>query len=47
MLLRTLAVAAPDEHSNWPLGIAALAALTMTLGNFLTLQQTNLKRLVA
>jgi NADH-quinone oxidoreductase subunit N len=32
---------------NWPLLIAGLAALTMTLGNFAALQQSNIKRMLA
>lgn len=47
VLLRTLAVAAPGELSNWPMWIAAAAALTMTVGNVIALRQTNIKRLLA
>jgi NADH-quinone oxidoreductase subunit N len=32
---------------NWPLLIAVLSALTMTLGNFAALQQSNIKRMLA
>jgi NADH-quinone oxidoreductase subunit N len=32
---------------NWPLVIAILAALTMTLGNFAALRQSNIKRMLA
>ncbi len=36
-----------DPVLNWPLMIAVLAALTMTLGNFAALQQSNIKRMLA
>jgi NADH-quinone oxidoreductase subunit N len=32
---------------NWPIVIAAISALTMTLGNFAALRQSNVKRLLA
>jgi NADH-quinone oxidoreductase subunit N len=32
---------------NWPLTIAVISALTMTLGNVIAVQQTNVKRLLA
>src|SRR5205823_11573109 len=32
---------------NWPLVIAILAAITMTLGNFAALRQSNIKRMLA
>lgn len=32
---------------NWPVIIAALSALTMTVGNVLAIQQTNIKRMLA
>ena len=32
---------------NWAMGIAILAAVTMTVGNLLALPQTNIKRLIA
>ncbi len=32
---------------NWPLWLAIISALTMTVGNFAALRQTNLKRLMA
>lgn len=46
-LARTLAMAVPTEHVNWPLLLAALSALTMTVGNLLALLQRNLKRMLA
>lgn len=50
VLLRTLAVAGPvaaDGGWPWQTGIAALSALTMSVGNLLALRQTNVKRLLA
>lgn len=47
VLLRTLVVAFPDELGRWPVLMAALAALTMTVGNVLALRQTSAKRLLA
>lgn len=47
VLLRTLALASPNEVAISPQWMAALAALTMTLGNLLALRQTNVKRLLA
>jgi NADH-quinone oxidoreductase subunit N len=32
---------------NWPMVLAVLSALTMTLGNLIAIQQTNVKRLLA
>lgn len=46
-LLRFLLVALPGGLAAWPLAVAILAALTMTLGNFVALRQTRLKRLLA
>ena len=46
-LLRFLLLALPDGLAAWPLVIAVLAALTMTLGNLVALRQTHLKRLLA
>ena len=46
-LLRFLLVALPGGMAAWPLVVAILAALTMTLGNFVALRQTRLKRLLA
>src|SRR5215212_10997890 len=39
--------AALPMAQNWSMGIAILAAVTMTVGNLLALPQTNLKRLIA
>jgi NADH-quinone oxidoreductase subunit N len=47
VLLRTMVVAFPHGLGNWPLLIAILAALTMTVGNVLALRQTSVKRLLA
>ena len=44
---RVLAAAFPGLLSDWSPLLAALAALTMTLGNIGALRQTNLKRLLA
>jgi len=38
---------AVDIARDWSMGIAILAAVTMTVGNLLALPQTNLKRLIA
>lgn len=46
-LVRTLSVGIPLEQVNWPLLLAALSALTMTVGNLLALVQRNLKRMLA
>jgi NADH:ubiquinone oxidoreductase subunit 2 (subunit N) len=40
-------VGIPLEQVNWPLLLAALSALTMTVGNLLALLQRNLKRMLA
>jgi len=34
-------------YLNWPIVIAVLAAITMTLGNFAALRQSNIKRMLA
>ncbi len=47
VLLRTLLVAVPVPAANWPLAVAVLAAVTMTVGNVLALRQVNIKRLLA
>ena len=47
MLLRTLRVAAPGSVGDWPVILATLAALTMTVGNLCALRQTSVKRLLA
>lgn len=47
VLLRLFLMAFPSAQIPWPLLLAILAALTMTIGNLLALPQTNLKRLLA
>ena len=49
VLVRLFFVAFPnvDLAKSWTLVIAILSAVTMTVGNLLTLQQTNIKRLLA
>lgn len=49
VLVRLFFVAFPDVDlaKTWTLAIAILSAITMTVGNLLTLQQTNIKRLLA
>jgi NADH-quinone oxidoreductase subunit N len=47
VLLRTLAVAFRNGAADWPMLIAILAAVTMTLGNIFALRQTSAKRLLA
>jgi NADH-quinone oxidoreductase subunit N len=47
VLVRLFLVAFPEFSASWTLTLAILAAITMTFGNLLTLQQTNIKRLLA
>ncbi|MBS1903918.1 MAG: NADH-quinone oxidoreductase subunit N [Bacteroidetes bacterium] len=53
MLMRFLIFAMPANGQtlqpwiNWPLAIAVIAALTMSLGNFSALRQSNVKRMLA
>ena len=49
VLVRLFFVAFPDVDlaKSWTLVLAILSAVTMTIGNLLTLQQTNIKRLLA
>ncbi len=47
VLLRTVLVAFPHGRDGWPVALAVIAALTMTLGNLLALRQVSLKRLLA
>jgi NADH-quinone oxidoreductase subunit N len=49
VLLRLFIVAFPDPSlsTSWTMTLAILAAVTMTVGNLLALQQTNIKRLLA
>lgn len=46
-LIRLLQIAIPIDVIPWNIGIAILAAVTMTLGNLVALRQTSLKRLLA
>jgi NADH-quinone oxidoreductase subunit N len=47
VVVRFFFVALPAFAPSWTLIFAALAAITMTVGNLLTLTQTNIKRLLA
>jgi NADH-quinone oxidoreductase subunit N len=47
LILRLFTAAIHVEAAEWRWAIALLAAVTMTLGNILAIQQSNLKRLVA
>lgn len=47
VLVRLFFVAFPEYAVFWKMAIAILSAITMTVGNLLTLQQTNIKRLLA
>ena len=47
VILRLFFIAFPAFSSSWTLILAALAAISMTVGNLLALPQTNLKRLLA
>lgn len=47
VVMRLFFAALPDFASTWTLIFAALAAITMTVGNLLALPQTNIKRLLA
>lgn len=47
VLVRLFFVAFPGFAESWTLILAILSAVTMTVGNLLTLQQTNIKRLLA
>ncbi|MFH9570549.1 NADH-quinone oxidoreductase subunit N [Streptomyces sp. NPDC017454] len=44
---RLLSQALPGSDVNWPLPLAVLAAVTMTLGNLAAFSQTSVKRLLA
>lgn len=46
-LLRVLVVAMPTLHVEWGLILAALAILSMTVGNIVALAQRNIKRMFA
>lgn len=47
VLVRLFFVAFPDFATSWTAILAVISAVTMTVGNLLTLQQTNIKRLLA
>ena len=47
VLIRLFFVSFPNFAPSWTLALAILAAVTMTVGNLLTLPQTNIKRLLA
>jgi NADH-quinone oxidoreductase subunit N len=47
VLVRLFFVSFPDFAPAWTVALAILAAVTMTVGNLLTLPQTNIKRLLA
>ncbi|MBI5351402.1 MAG: NADH-quinone oxidoreductase subunit N [Chloroflexi bacterium] len=47
VIVRFFIVAFPDYAPSWTVLLAALSAITMTVGNLLALSQTNIKRLLA
>ena len=47
VIVRFFFVAFPDFAPSWTVILAALSAITMTVGNLLALSQTNIKRLLA
>jgi NADH-quinone oxidoreductase subunit N len=47
VIIRLLTAAFPIVSADWSLILAVLAALTMTVGNFIALAQKNVKRLLA
>ena len=47
VITRFFLVAFPDFAPSWTVILAALSAITMTVGNLLALSQTNIKRLLA
>lgn len=47
VLVRLFFVAFPDFSISWTFVLAIVSAVTMTVGNLLTLQQSNIKRLLA
>lgn len=47
VLVRLFFVSFPNFAESWTVALAILAAVTMTVGNLLTLPQTNIKRLLA
>lgn len=46
-LVRTFWVALPTVHPHWTMFFAALAAITMTVGNLMALAQDSVKRMLA
>ena len=46
-LFQVFLVALPGVKGNWQLAVALLAVLTMTVGNLVALQQSNLRRMLA
>ena len=47
VLIRLFFISFPDYAASWTFALAILSAITMTVGNLLTLPQTNIKRLLA
>ncbi len=47
VVLRVLQTTLPDTQVDWPLLVALVAALTMTVGNLVAMAQSNVKRLLA
>lgn len=47
VLIRLFFVSFPAYATSWTVALAILSAVTMTVGNLLTLPQTNIKRLLA
>jgi len=47
VLVRLFFVAFPNFAESWTMVLAIISAVTMSVGNLLTLQQTNIKRLLA
>jgi len=47
VVVRLFYIAFPDFAPSWTVMLAALSAITMTVGNLLAISQTNIKRLLA
>jgi NADH-quinone oxidoreductase subunit N len=47
VLIRLFFISFPNFASSWTVALSILSAITMTVGNLLTLPQTNIKRLLA
>jgi len=47
VLVRVLQTTLPDRQLDWPLLVAIIAALTMTVGNLVAMAQSNIKRMLA